>query len=193
MVAETIDRNGGLSGLFAVSIDDASVLPIVDVTHGFAPVDWRLDETSGTVVVEAADGSLFSRRLDFIDSDGDGIANVCDCAPGDGSIFGAVEVDGLVLDKDGSTTLASWQQSPAVDSYELYSASVGILDQVERSIFCVEQTTETIATDPTVPNPGSAIFYLVAGRIDVCDVSLEFGSTSAGARRGFDLTAATCP
>lgn len=115
------------------------------------------------------------------DADGDGVGDACDVCPGvadpgqvdaDGDGLGdACDLDdGLLYFVDAGETV-SWQADPAFTAFDLYRGDLAVLrtggdytqDPAGAGVarFCA--ISGTTQSDPFVPAPGAALFWLVAG------------------------------
>jgi subtilisin family serine protease len=127
------------------------------------------------------------------DVDADGVADVCDCAPGDGGAFAPPsEPSALRLSADKKTitwTLAD----PSGGSGTVYDVVAGSLLTLRTTgligtAVCLGTSSATpMRVDPVTPTVGSGTFYVIQAR-NVCGAS-GFGATSGGAPR----THAPCP
>jgi subtilisin family serine protease len=127
------------------------------------------------------------------DVDADGVADVCDCAPGDGGSFATpAEPSALGLSADKQTM--TWSPAnPAGGSGTVYDVVAGNLatlraNGVIAAAVCLGSPSATpVRVDPVVPAAGGGTYYVVQAR-NGCGAS-GFGATSGGAPR----THANCP
>jgi len=121
------------------------------------------------------------------DADGDGVADVCDCAPSDSGAFTpAAEQSGLVFAADKVTL--SWPAEPEAAGggtvYDVIDGSLAALRATGNvaSAACLgSATTATSRSDTRLPAPGSGTYYLVQAR-NVCAAG-GFGTDSSGTPR----------
>jgi len=118
-----------------------------------------------------------------IDSDGDGVLDVDDCAPADSGAFAIpVEVSGLTLAADGVTV--SWDSEASVAGsatlYEIIRGSVaGLPVGSQTSEVCAASGLQNTTWIDLSPLPiGEVYWYLVRAR-NVCGMG-TYGSTSGG-------------
>jgi hypothetical protein len=127
------------------------------------------------------------------DVDADGVADVCDCAPGDGGSFATpAEPSALGFSADKQTM--TWSPAnPAGGSGTVYDVVAGNLATLRATgviaaAVCLGSPSATpVRVDPVVPAAGSGTYYVVQAR-NGCGAS-GFGATSGGAPR----THASCP
>jgi subtilisin family serine protease len=127
------------------------------------------------------------------DVDADGVADVCDCAPGDGGAFAPPsEPSELRVSLDKKTI--TWAPAdPAGGSGTVYDVLRGSLLTLRAtgliaSAVCLGLSSATPQrVDPVMPPAGSGTFYLIQAR-NGCGVS-GFGTNSGGAPR----VHASCP
>jgi hypothetical protein len=127
------------------------------------------------------------------DVDADGVADVCDCAPGDGGSFARpAEPSALGFSADKQTM--TWSPaSPAGGSGTVYDVVAGNLATLRATgviaaAVCLGSPSATpVRVDPVAPAAGSGTYYVVQAR-NGCGAS-GFGATSSGAPR----THANCP
>jgi hypothetical protein len=156
---------------------------------------YDLDDLDRDDVDNVVDNCPENPNLDQTDSDTDGAGDVCDCAPGDDSLWSAPgAVRNLELDHDplsGSTTLA-WLAPSAPGAAQAATRYDTIRTQ-DASDFttgavCVETDgTDTTSIDGATPAAGVVYFYLPRAKNDC-------GLGSSGADSG-DLARAMreCP
>ncbi|HZE88943.1 MAG TPA: hypothetical protein VE404_05305, partial [Verrucomicrobiae bacterium] len=116
---------------------------------------------------------------------GDGSNNVVDCRPGDPGLFAAPgEVADLAFGADG-VTLGWSGAAPSAGSATVHQVLRGSIEGLPvggAGESCVNAgTTATSATDPSVPAPGAAVWYLVRAE-NACGTG-SWGTTSGGQSR----------
>jgi subtilisin family serine protease len=124
------------------------------------------------------------------DTDGDGIADACDCAPTDGGAFQApTEVTGLRIDPDKVTL--EWSglaaQSGAGTVYDVISGDLSTLrvtGTIDAATCLGTSDTATSRVDPAIPTTRRGFYYLVEAR-NACGVG-GFGTDSYGTPRAHD-------
>jgi hypothetical protein len=154
---------------------------------GTAPAD-RPNNMFGWGLIDAYDAIHFGP-----DADGDGIADACDCASGDGGAYDApTEVLGLGFSADKSTL--TWTSlAREAGNGTLYDAIRGDLDDLRAggviaSASCLgSASTATSRSDPSAPAENAGFYYLVEAR-NTCGVG-GFGAASGGTPRAH----AGCP
>ncbi|HEX4825414.1 MAG TPA: S8 family serine peptidase [Candidatus Polarisedimenticolaceae bacterium] len=127
------------------------------------------------------------------DTDADGVADACDCAPSDAGVFAPpAEPSALGLSADKQTI--TWSVSdPAGGSATVYDVIAGDLSNLRAtglvaSAVCLGSSSATpLRTDPVVPPVGSGTYYVIQAR-NGCGTS-GFGVTSGGIPRAH----ASCP
>ena len=131
-----------------------------------------------------------SARL-ALDSDGDGTLDVRDCAPTNAGAW-AVPPEVARLRWTSEDDAMTWE-SLAADSgsgtlYDAIRGSVTSLPVGSEPELCLAQSvSETTTSDPTLPEAGEGLWYLVRGR-NACAVG-TYGFDGRGAER----TSAACP
>ena len=148
--------------------------------------DIRISETLGTAA-PSMDLDNAAPPPGF-DSDGDGVADCADCAPGDPSAFAVPgEVAGLHF--NDSTTL-SWA-APGAGSGTEAQVVRGALSELPAgggaSEACIATLGETSFTDAAIPDATRAFWYLVRAK-NACAIG-SWGWRSDGTER----TTAACP
>lgn len=117
------------------------------------------------------------------DGDGDGIADVCDCAPSDGGAYDTPpEVAGLAAGAD-KTTISWTPLTREAGAGTIYDVVKGHLADLRASgtisaAFCLGGSTATSASDPASPLPGAGFYYLISAR-NVCGNG-GFGTDTSG-------------
>jgi serine protease AprX len=166
--------------------------PIVQLSFaqtcgGTGPAD-RPNDLFGYGLIDAYDAIHFGP-----DSDVDGIANACDCAPADAGAFDVPpEAAGLGFDAD-KATLTWTSLSLESGTGTLYDVIKGSLDDLRASgdvsaASCLGSASNaSSASDPLDPPAGAGVYYVIQAR-NACGLS-GFGSKSDGTAR----LHATCP
>ena len=145
--------------------------------------DGDVDVFSGTQ--RDHDIVWYVNELNFADTDGDGMRNDLDCAPGDATVFA---VAGAVRNvRFGAAKTLDWTtETPRAGSGTVYDVLRGQIGQFPIGSgpgeTCVAQGTSTPGLPPdAAPSPGLGFHYLVRGR-NACGAG-TYGSTSGGAER----------
>jgi len=147
----------------------------------------------GDGIADVCDGCVGTADPAQADTDGDGAGDACDCAPADGGALNAPpEAGALSVGADKMTLtwppLASQAGSGTV--YDVVTGDLGALRAAGTisGASCLG-TAGTVPSriDPTVPAPGSGLYYVVQGR-NTCGAG-GFGAASNGTPR----THASCP
>jgi len=127
------------------------------------------------------------------DVDADGVADVCDCAPGNGGAF-APPSEPLALGLSADKKTITWAVAdPSGGTGTVYDVIAGDLATLRTTgLFvtaaCLGASGVTPQrVDPVVPPAGSGTFYVIEAR-NVCGAS-GFGATSGGVPRAH----ASCP
>jgi uncharacterized repeat protein (TIGR01451 family) len=138
-----------------------------------------------------ADGDLLGDACDP-DDDGDGALDGNDCAPLDVGAFAIPgEIGGVAFAADKLTL--SWNSAAATSGtttvHDLMSGTLGAFPVVAGSAdhVCVAGGAGTSAQDPTVPAPGTGLYYLARGQNSCGSGTLGFSSAA------IERTAADCP
>jgi len=142
-------------------------------------------------VGDTADNCVLVANPGQADSDGDAWGDACDCAPADPGSF-AVPPEVSALSLVGTGTDLSWgslsAEAGAGTVYDVVRTDLDALPLGAGGETCVEPgSTDTSATDPTLPGSGSGFAYAVRGR-NACG-SGTYGFETGGSER---ITAA-CP
>jgi hypothetical protein len=131
-------------------------------------------DSGGRYVVTSPDGDL------------DGVADACDCAPGNPGVFAVPpEVGNLAFGSDKATL--SWSSAlPGGGSSTVHDGIAGALTSLpvsgDAGVACVGPgTAGTSVSDSSVPPPGQGRWYLVRGR-NSCGAG-TFGAATGGAER----------
>jgi hypothetical protein len=151
--------------------------------------DGDVDVLSGTQ--RDHDIVWYVNELDYSDSDGDGMRDDLDCAPGNATAFAvAGAVRDLGFDAAGRLTWSA--EAPRSGSGTIFDVLRGRIDELPVGSgpgeACAIQGTPATSLPPdAAPPPGTGFHYLVRGR-NACGVG-TYGSASGGAER----TSAACP
>jgi hypothetical protein len=132
-----------------------------------------IDDNCDGVIDEGfpdSDGDLLADCIDG-DDDGDGVADVLDCAPLDYTVNAVPEVflDAWVSEPGPDIDLV-WNQVPGSNVYNVYRALAGPLlpDDFVPDLACLySELPDVTFTDIDVPPPGLYYIYLMAGT-NVC-------------------------
>ncbi|HEX4823660.1 MAG TPA: S8 family serine peptidase [Candidatus Polarisedimenticolaceae bacterium] len=126
------------------------------------------------------------------DSDGDGIADVCDCRPADSGVYDTPS-DVTRLEFNASKTLLSWDdQSRQAGNATVYDVVRGDLQTLRATGTIADALchgpagTATSLGDPSIPAVDAGFYYVVRARNACGDGG--WGASSSGPR-----THATCP
>ncbi len=129
------------------------------------------------------------------DWDADGAPDVKDCAPSDRHGGTPPEVEGLRY-VSGSTAVMTWNTTPLADRYDV---SRGLLPRASASDYgaCLNAGDPDLSdiqfSDPELPPPAGAFFYLVRGQNVLCSTAGTWGTTSSGTERVNENSAACAP
>jgi hypothetical protein len=151
--------------------------------------DGDVDVLSGTQ--KDQDIVWYVNELDYADTDGDGMRDDLDCAPGTATAFG---VPGRTRNVrfDGAGKLTWTTESPRAGSGTAYDVLRGRLGEWPVGSgpgeTCAIQATSATSLPPDSPPPlGTGFFYVVRGK-NGCGTG-TYGFASGGAER----TSLTCP
>jgi len=192
--------NDGANQIF--ELDTGS--PVEDVL--FDPLNWilkswavefTLADRDGDAIPDATDNCPLLENPAQFDHDADGQGDACDddddndlladaadCAPLDETQRRPDEVEPLLLDRlAGQATTLSWPATPGADLYDLSRGRVGDLAVASYGTCLATLTDRLEFSDPELPLPGDAFFYLVGARDDGCGGAGPLGSDSAGTAR----------
>ena len=144
----------------------------------------------GDIDVVAARGA--EDAISWFEARGDGVGDVCDCAPSDPSVAQPPEVPLSGMAKLESTTVRIlWTSVPGADTY---SITRGLLSQLGPGAYgscLIEGVSDTEYDDEGDPGSGAGFAYLVRAERSACG-SGPLGFTSAGSVR-VNLDPGACP
>jgi hypothetical protein len=159
--------------------------PAIDAGTNDDLVDLDLDGTP-----RPADGDLDCQavadigayELPAADSDQDGVSDCLDCAPSIGSVARPPDPIGDTLRLSaGLGASLGWTMAAQANVYNVYRGSAGPTG-FSYNHACLEAgSPDTFSEDATLPPPGEALYYLVAGANRCGEGSL--GTDSAGGER----------
>ena len=151
--------------------------------------DGDVDVLSGTQ--RDHDIVWYVNELNYADTDGDGMRNDLDCAPGNATAFA---VAGAIrnLRLDASDVLTWTAEAPRSGSGTVFDVLRGRVDQLPvgsgaAETCLIQGTTSTSFPSGAAPIAGTGFHYLVRGR-NACGPG-TYGLTSAGTER----TSTACP
>ncbi len=161
-------------------------------------LDFELHDATRTLYAATHGRSIYTfdlTQLPSVDRDGDGVANVDDCAPDDAGSFGIPELLVLSMTSElgGSHTL-SWQDlSIRAGEGTRYDVARGVLSGLtaaggtgaSEALACGLASSTT--SDPELPPVGHGFYYLARAR-NACAVT-HWGFDSSGSER----TSSACP
>jgi hypothetical protein len=163
------------SGAFTTRLDRAAGTGPEDVTAADLNGDARPD-----VVASHWDSGRVAVYLNTTsaapDLDDDGVTDANDCAPGNRAAWALTSaVSDLLV--GGATTALSWsapdRPGAPVPRYDLLRATAPAAFQQAECV--VSDATSRAVTDPSVPDPGAAFYYLVRAR-NACGGNLGVAS-----------------
>jgi len=182
-------------GVFHSEDGGASWLLLAQGMPYVVVLDLVLHQGSRTLFAGSHGRSLFAFDLDQLpppDTDGDGVANLDDCAPYDAGAFAKPgEVPLLLLDRaeNGDAVLAWSDLSGAAGSATVYDVVTGPISKLKQPFNpgSVLQCglTVTTTTDPTLPAAGTGRYYLVRAA-NVCGKG-TWGQDSSGGEHAFSV------
>ena len=171
--------------------DDFSGVGSVIVLQGGAALPAGLVSiTPSQVSIGPVDVAMPIALAVRLDTDGDGVADADDCAPGDGGAFASpTEIANAVF--LGASTLSWDSAASSSGGGTVYDVLRGSLDELPVGAggaeACLASSLPvTVFEDATAP-PSNGFYYLVRG-VNVCGVG-SYGADSAGAER----TSPACP
>ena len=104
-----------------------------------------------------------------IDSDLDGVGDVCDCIPYDPLILLPVDlVPLLVHDAVDGGALLGWSAVPGADSYSVTRGSISSVAEGDYGLCLMSRITASVYEDTALPAPGEGFVYLVQGFSNDC-------------------------
>jgi hypothetical protein len=139
-------------------------------------------------VGELCDNCPGASNANQADGDEDGAGNACDCAPADPLVRVPAEPSVFASTTGGSTVVLSWEPLEGADDY---TVTIGTRAGLAAGDFgpCVGYTSALTFSDSTLPAIGALITYLVQGRSFTCGIgSLGFGANEVE-RINLDLDA----
>jgi hypothetical protein len=153
-------------------------------------------DSDGDGVMDYVDTCVSVANPSQFDQDGDGFGDVCDCAPGDASVWNVPgEVADLLLTVDPvdgpATTRLAWSAPPtgglpASMTYDVIR-STRASDLLASATCLASGLTVTTAADVDPPGPGAAFFYVVRAR-DACGAGVAHRGSD-----GVPVPALACP
>jgi hypothetical protein len=117
------------------------------------------------------------------DDDGDGLADVDDCAPLDAAQGAVGLVSALTVDSIAGSAHLAWLAAARAETYDVQRGTLGELRTGSFGSCLTPQTPGTSSDDADSPATGDGFFYLVRGHDAGCGGGGSFGTDSAGAPR----------
>jgi hypothetical protein len=117
------------------------------------------------------------------DIDGDGLANVDDCAPFDATQGTPGLVAVLTVGETGGVAHLSWTAAARADTHDVQRGSLSQLGSGSYGSCLASQVSGTTDDDPDLPASNDGFFYLVRGHDAGCGGGGSFGTDSNGGTR----------